>query len=129
MRVGHHGQDGNGSDSEDEDGRRRRRRRKDEGEEEGGDREKVSDMIIINFSFKQQELVNMSHLTFACSTTMTVQSSNTVEREKRRRKTTFTVETCKYKIITQDLTHPCPRFLPCTLHWVKLKEGRFLVLW
>lgn len=52
MRVGHHGQDGNGSDSEDEDGRRRRRRRKDEGEEEGGDREKVSDMIIINFSFK-----------------------------------------------------------------------------
>ena len=105
MRVGHHGQDGNGSDSEDEDGRRRRRRRKDEGEEEGSDREKVSDMIIINFSFKQQELVNMSHLTFACSTTMTVQSSNTVEREKRRRKTTFTVETCKYTKLLHKIRH------------------------
>ena len=106
MRVGHHGQDGSGSDSEDEDGRRRRRRRrKDEGEEEGGDRERVSGMIIINFSFKQQELVNMSHPTSACSTTMTVQSSNTVEREKRRRKTTFTVEICKYKINNTKIRH------------------------
>lgn len=131
MRVGHHGQDGSGSDSEDEDGRRRRRRRrKDEGEEEGGDRERVSNMIIvtiindiINFSFKHK---NLSHLTSASSLTMTVQSSNSVVREKRRRKTTFIVETCKYRIITQNSIHTCPRFLPsfsCTLHWVKIEGG------
>ena len=57
MRVGHHGQDGSGSDSEDEDGRRRRRRRrKDEGEEEGGDRERVSDMIIITLVSNSKDL-------------------------------------------------------------------------
>ena len=56
MRVGRHRQDESESDSEDEDGRRRRRRRKDVGEEEGGDRERVSNIIVMTISFKCRNL-------------------------------------------------------------------------
>ena len=68
-----------------------------------------------------QELVIRSHFTPVSSTTMTVQSSNTVEREKRRKKTPFTMETCKY---TQILYTLVPSF-SYTLHWGRGK-GRLL---